>query len=268
MNICSVENCGKKIKARGLCANHYAYARNHDPDRVKPRYVPKHNNEKCIATGCTELAARGWLCNSHHHRHRRFGDVVTEFPERLTKFKSKKCSIDGCDKHATAKKMCAYHYSRMRRVGHPTDDVATIVIPKDRERCSMPGCDRLSSVTSLCSNHYRRKLTHGTPTGGQRRDGSSKVWHPDMHGYIVRHDSKSPHASSGGYVSQHRFVMGEHLGRVLLKHESVHHINGIRSDNRIENLELWSRYQPSGQRVSDKVIWAREILAQYENLIV
>ncbi|OBH07939.1 hypothetical protein A5695_26995 [Mycobacterium sp. E1747] len=63
-------------------------------------------------------------------------------------------------------------------------------------------------------------------------------------------------------------MMQDHLGRELLKSETVHHINGNKTDNRLENLELWSSSHPSGQRVVDKVAWAREILATYEGLLI
>ena len=68
---------------------------------------------------------------------------------------------------------------------------------------------------------------------------------------------------NGRWVGQHRLVMERHIGRPLLAMESVHHRNGDRADNRIENLELWASTHPPGQRVEDKVEHALYILGLY-----
>ncbi len=77
-----------------------------------------------------------------------------------------------------------------------------------------------------------------------------------------------PGAGKSGRIMVHRKVMQEHLGRPLLRHENVHHKNGDRKDNRLTNLELWSTSQPVGQRVEDKIQWAREFLRFYEGVNV
>lgn len=88
-------------------------------------------------------------------------------------------------------------------------------------------------------------------------------------GYIAKSGYKyfgikgHPLANKHGRVAEHILIMSNYLNRPLFKGETVHHKNGIRHDNRLENLELWSRAHPSGQRVEDKIKWALEFLKQY-----
>jgi hypothetical protein len=66
-----------------------------------------------------------------------------------------------------------------------------------------------------------------------------------------------------GRIREHVYVMTQYIGRPLFKGESVHHKNGDRLDNRIENLELWDRSQPAGQRLEEKISWCIEFLTKH-----
>ena len=82
------------------------------------------------------------------------------------------------------------------------------------------------------------------------------------HGYLRMTVRKDPNKKAVA-VLQHRYVMEQHIGRDLRSDETVHHINGIRTDNRLENLELFSSRHGPGQRVVDKVAFAIEMLTLY-----
>jgi hypothetical protein len=63
----------------------------------------------------------------------------------------------------------------------------------------------------------------------------------DRFGYVLIWKPGHPNAKIGGYIHEHRLVMSEYLGRPLESYEFVHHKNGIKDDNRLENLELLTK---------------------------
>lgn len=161
--------------------------------------------------------------------------------------KFRACRIAECTRGWRVHGLCAAHYRRSR-LGQ--DMVAPIGRPRRRVSltglCSIAGCGAPHHSTSFCALHYQSLKKYGDPlTMSQRRGRPS--------GYRIKNG-----------MLEHRLLIGKAIGRPLLRDEHIHHINGVRSDNRLENLELWSVSQPPGQRVADKLKWAYQIIARYE----
>lgn len=151
------------------------------------------------------------------------------------------------------------------------------------------GCQRGRAQCQSCGKTFVKRPTQGEKSANDNRYCSYECRWADARtrdeygrylnseGYVVLHKRWSTKVPSrgikDGYVRlnvrqcgriyEHRYVMEQQLGRPLADGETVHHVNGIKTDNRPENLELWVSRHPRGQRVEDATVWAAEMLQRY-----
>lgn len=179
--------------------------------------------------------------------------------KKCTKCKEIK-SVDNFSKNRTAKDGL---FSWCRQCNSSYKKEANAKITK---KCLYCDNKTTSSKSSMCKTHSERLRLKGDlgldiPVKKKRARGEG---HINVYGYKIVFRKGHPNAHGNGKIAEHTLVMSEMLGRPLLPGENVHHKNGNRLDNRPENLELWSKVQPAGQRVEDKVIWAIDLLRLYK----
>lgn len=231
---CLVDGCEDDVRTKGYCGAHYRRHRlGKDLAAPMRRRRLRITDGPCSVDGCTKLRFAKTLCEMHYSRDRRHGDVDRghrRYP----------CSVDGCESPAQARKLCASCYQAAKYRGE-----------FGAARCSVEGCSTLARARDLCGMHYARSQ-RGLELSAPRMRREWGTGTHDRNGYI-----QIP-MPDGSTRMEHRIVMEAMLGRELADRENVHHINGIKNENRPENLELWVKPQPNGQRVSDLIRWVVE----------
>jgi hypothetical protein len=132
------------------------------------------------------------------------------------------------------------------------------------------GCSRQTIVRRLVSDGVEvtrssRHAKYATPSTRTPHGTPCVRWRRKQDYVMVRLADDHPfiNYTNAGWIEEHRLRMMVKLDRPLVEGENVHHKNGVRDDNRLRNLELWSTSQPPGSSVKHKIRWAINFLTQY-----
>ena len=267
------QDCGVDISARAMrckkCKGKNANMKRRMALAELARSRPAKPSS-CKHLSCLNKPVSLGFCDYHYRRFKRGTPLDEPRGQKLSEIKT--CSVENCDRRQSCNGLCKTHAARRAAGKSLSDPIKPRHVGASKEWCSAPNCQLKArgavKGNFYCSFHVSRavddveldllKKPKGDrtqlPVGAKKRD---------QYGYVT----VKLHPGRGGFVKEHRHVMEIHLGRPLSNGENVHHINGDRTDNNIKNLELWSSSQPPGQRVVDKLTWAREIVQLYGDLL-
>lgn len=242
----SCADCGITISPRSTRCRNCAAKRN--PGRppgpeLPPRYCPDCNDR---------IGPRAEYCKhcSANHRSKRAAcsdcGKNAHFVTDTGQCSACRAKCPGCGAHRTNPKAIREGIPCRSCRRQAREEIGELP-PHKQKYCE---CGNRRSINALRCRECH--LKHYSPPGV-----GCRVKKCNVDGYVyVPAPPGHPSATKSGRIAEHRLVMEKVLGRPLLPGETPHHRNGLRSDNRPENLELWDRSQPAGQRVVDRLLWA------------
>lgn len=259
---CSFDGCNRVTGSGSLCQTHARRLRK-GLDMNKPFLIRNTLGAICSVDGCGRNAKNKGLCLPHYGRSRRGIELTLPFEARIHYPHDATCDVTGCDRRPRAKGLCATHGKQARRNGKtPNIPIVTKRYSYGPDAiCEIDGCSSRPIGRNLCTTHYNRlfqSIEMNAPIREKKESLGYRRWRT-YNGYVMVPVPEGTHGllrdnHHRARMLEHRYVMQQHLGRSLLKTEQVHHRNGIRDDNRIENLELKSSAHGAGISVIDDVL--------------